>query len=245
MNRFKIIPVIDILNSRAVHAIKGDRENYKPLKSGLFETTDPTNIIKTLNKKYNFNEFYIADLDSILKKKLNIQILKQIGNIENVKIIIDPGIVTPKEIKNFTQINFRALILGLETIENLKTINKSIEFLGINKVIVSIDMYKGKILSNAKEFKNYPMLNVIEKIEMLGVKTLILLDLFRVGLKLGGVPQLYIDILQNFNGDIYVGGGIKNLNDILQYKDEGFSGVLIATALYDGTIEIEKLKAIN
>lgn len=245
MNRFKIIPVIDILNSRAVHAIKGDRENYKPLKSGLFETTDPTNIIKTLNKKYNFNEFYIADLDSILKKKLNIQILKQIGNIENVKIIIDPGIVTPKEIKNFTQINFRALILGLETIKNLKTINKSIEFLGINKVIVSIDMYKGKILSNAKEFKNYPMLNVIEKIEMLGVKTLILLDLFRVGLKLGGVPQLYIDILQNFNGDIYVGGGIKNLNDILQYKDEGFSGVLIATALYDGTIEIEKLKAIN
>ena len=245
MNRFKIIPVIDILNSRAVHAIKGDRENYKPLKSGLFETTDPTNIIKTLNKKYNFNEFYIADLDSILKKKLNIQILKQIGNIENVKIIIDPGIVTPKEIKNFTQINFRALILGLETIKNLKTINKSIEFLGINKVIVSIDMYKGKILSNAKEFKNYPMLNVIEKIEMLGVKTLILLDLFRVGLKLGGVPQLYIDILQNFNGDIYVGGGIKNLNDILQYKEEGFSGVLIATALYDGTIEIEKLKVIN
>ncbi len=245
MNRFKIIPVIDILNSRAVHAIKGDRENYKPLKSGLFETTDPTNIIKTLNKKYNFNEFYIADLDSILKKKLNIQILKQIGNIENVKIIIDPGIVTPKEIKNFTQINFRALILGLETIKNLKTINKSIEFLGINKVIVSIDMYKGKILSNAKEFKNYPMLNVIEKIEMLGVKTLILLDLFRVGLKLGGVPQLYIDILQNFNGDIYVGGGIKNLNDILQYKDEGFSGVLIATALYNGTIEIEKLKVIN
>ncbi len=245
MNRFKIIPVIDILNSRAVHAIKGDRENYKPLKSGLFETTDPTNIIKTLNKKYNFNEFYIADLDSILKKKLNIQILKQIGNIENVKIIIDPGIVTPKEIKNFTQINFRALILGLETIKNLKAINKSIEFLGINKVIVSIDMYKGKILSNAKEFKNYPMLNVIEKIEMLGVKTLILLDLFRVGLKLGGVPQLYIDILQNFNGDIYVGGGIKNLNDILQYKEEGFSGVLIATALYDGTIEIEKLKVIN
>jgi uncharacterized protein related to proFAR isomerase len=106
-------------------------------------------------------------------------------------------------------------------------------------------MYKGKILSNSKEFKNYPILNVIEKIEMLGVKELILLDLFRVGLKLGGVPKLYLDILQNFNGNIYIGGGIKNLNNILQYKSEGFSGVLIATALYDGTIEIGKLKVIN
>ena len=245
MKMFKIIPVIDILNSKAVHAIKGERENYKPLKSVLFETTDPTNIIKTLNIKYNFNEFYIADLDSILKKKLNIQTLKQIGDIENVKTIIDPGIVTTEEIKSFKQINFRALILGLETIKNLETVNRSLEFLGANKIIVSIDMYKGKILSNAKEFKNYPIIEVIKKIEKLGVEELILLDLFRVGLKLGGVPQLYKDILQNFNGNIYVGGGIKNLNDILQYKAEGFSGVLIATALYDGTIEIEKLKAIN
>jgi len=245
MKMFKIIPVIDILNSKAVHAIKGERENYKPLKSVLFETTDPTNIIKTLNIKYNFNEFYIADLDSILKKKLNIQTLKQIGDIENVKTIIDPGIVTTEEIKSFKQINFRALILGLETIKNLETVKRSLEFLGANKIIVSIDMYKGKILSNAKEFKNYPIIEVIKKIEKLGVEELILLDLFRVGLKLGGVPQLYKDILQNFNGNIYVGGGIKNLNDILQYKAEGFSGVLIATALYDGTIEIEKLKAIN
>lgn len=245
MKKFKIIPVIDILNSRAVHAIKGDRENYKPLKSNLFETTNPIDIIKTLNNKYNFNEFYIADLDSILKQKLNIQILKQIGNIESVKTIIDPGIVTHEEIENFTQINFRALILGLETINNLETVNKSLEFLGSDRVIVSIDMYKGKILSNAKEFKNYPTLDVVEKIEMLGVKELILLDLFRVGLKLGGVPQLYKDILQNYNGNIYVGGGIKNLNDILQYKEEGFSGVLIATALYDGTVEIEKLKLVD
>ena len=245
MKMFKIIPVIDILNSRAVHAVQGDRKKYKPLKSDLFETSDPTDIIKTLSNKYNFNEFYIADLDSILKKELNIQTLKRIGKIANIKTIIDPGIVTTEEIKNFSQIDFRSLILGLETIKNLETVKIILENLGANKIIVSIDMYKGKILSNAKEFKNYPALDVIRKIEKLGVKELILLDLFRVGLKIGGVPKLYKDILQKFNGDIYVGGGIKNLKDIVKYKMEGFSGVLIATALYDGTIEIEKLKKVN
>ena len=32
MKKFKIIPVIDILNSEVVHAVKGEREKYKPLK---------------------------------------------------------------------------------------------------------------------------------------------------------------------------------------------------------------------
>ena len=35
MNNFKIIPVIDILNSKAVHAKKGERTKYKTLKSNL------------------------------------------------------------------------------------------------------------------------------------------------------------------------------------------------------------------
>jgi uncharacterized protein related to proFAR isomerase len=41
---------------------------------------------------------------------------------------------------------------------------------------------------------------------------------------------------------VFVGGGIKNLNDILDYKEKNFAGILIATALYDGTIGIENLK---
>ena len=53
-----------------------------------------------------------------------------------------------------------------------------------------------------------------------------------------------MDILHNFNGDILVGGGIKNFKDILDYKEKNFSGVLIATALYDGTIDIKKLRYI-
>ncbi|MBA7635504.1 hypothetical protein ES703_43108 [subsurface metagenome] len=39
-----------------------------------------------------------------------------------------------------------------------------------------------------------------------------------------------------------MGGGIKNYTDILNIKEQNFSGVLIATALYDGTIEIENLR---
>ena len=48
MKKFKIIPVIDILNSKAVHAVKGEREKYKPLKTVLIKSTDPVEITKQL-----------------------------------------------------------------------------------------------------------------------------------------------------------------------------------------------------
>lgn len=242
MKRFKIIPVIDILNSKAVHAKKGERTKYKPLKSYLFQSSNPVEIIRILRKKYNFELFYIADLDSIIKKAPNFQILKEISKISNIDFILDPGIVDLEDISNFLRFRIKNLILGLETIKNFKTIIQSLQILNQNNIIISIDMYNGQILSNAKDIKNQSPIKLIKKFESLGIKKIILLDLFRVGQKIGGIPQLYRDILHNFNGDVYVGGGIKNYTDILNIKEQNFSGVLIATALYDGTIEIENLR---
>ncbi len=242
MKRFKIIPVIDILNSRAVHAKKGERAKYKLLKSSLFQTSNPVEIIHIIKNKFDFDEFYIADLDSIIKQTPNFQILKEVLNISDIEVILDPGIADLKDILQFSKFKIKSLILGLETIKNYEIISHGVQILSQDKIIVSIDMYKGQILSNAKYIKNQKPLRIIKKIESLGIKNIILLDLYRVGQKIGGIPPMYLDILQNFNGHIFVGGGIKDNSDILKYKENDFSGVLIATALYDGTINIEKLK---
>jgi HisA/HisF family protein len=244
MNNFRIIPVIDILNSKAVHAKKGERTKYKTLKSYLFHSSNPVEIIREIKNKFNFYEFYVADLDSIINKTPNFQILKEILEIADIEVILDPGVVDLKEIHQYTRFKIKSLILGLETIRSLEIINKSLQILSQNKLIVSIDLYKGEILSKAKDLKNQEPLDIIKKIESLGIRTIILLDLYRIGQKIGGIPQLYLDILSNFNGDILVGGGLKNFKDILDYKEEKFSGVLIATALYDGTIDVKKLRNI-
>lgn len=241
MKRFKIIPVIDILNSKAVHAKKGERTNYKPLKSYLFHSSNPVEIISILNRKYKFDLFYIADLDSIMKKAPNFQILKKILKISNIQVMLDPGIVDFEDNFQFLKIKIKNLILGLETIKNFKTIIQSLQILNPNNIIISIDMYNGQIISNAKDIKTQNPIKLTKKLESLGIKNIILLDLFRVGQKIGGIPPLYIDILRNFNGNVFVGGGIKNYTDIINIKELNFSGVLIATALYDGTIDIEKL----
>ena len=243
MNKFRIIPVIDILNSQAVHAIKGEREKYKPLKSVLINDSNPTRIALKLKNEYLFNEFYIADLDAILQRKPNITIISKILDIPGVEVMIDPGIKTKKDIEKYFKLNLKSLILGLETLRDLKVIIECLEFFDTNKIVVSIDMYNEIIQTNIKEVRNQDILEIVRKIEDLGVVKIILLDLFKIGQKIGGISALYLKIRKAFSGEILVGGGIKDIQDIKEYRSNNFSGVLIGTALHDGSIKIEELRS--
>lgn len=234
--------MIDILNSEAVHAVKGERDRYKPLTSKLFKSHNPEEILQFLLSNYGFKEFYMADLDAIVNKKPNFQLLTKILGIPKIKIMIDPGIVNSKDVILYSKFVIHKLIIGLEKIHNMEVIQEALSLLGQNKIIISIDLYKGKVLSDSMELRNKNPKEIVEMVNRLGVQEIILLDLFRVGQKIGGIPSQYLEIQKIFNGKIFVGGGIKNYGDILNYHQNKFSGVLIATALYDGTIDIEKVR---
>ncbi|GAH16974.1 unnamed protein product, partial [marine sediment metagenome] len=119
---------------------------------------------------------------------------------------------------------------------NLEVIREAVNIIGKNKLILSIDMYKQKVLSNAKRVEDKNPIKIANVMEEIGVNELILLDLFRVGQKIGGIPQQYLKIQDSFRGNIFVGGGIKDYKDLIKYKKSNFAGVLIATALYDGGV---------
>ncbi|MBD3215045.1 MAG: hypothetical protein GF311_20710 [Candidatus Lokiarchaeota archaeon] len=240
MSDFKIIPVIDILNSKAVHAKKGERNKYRPLESPLFDTTNPILIVRKLSS-LGFKCIYIADLDAIIKKNPNLELLEDITTNNDVNIILDPGIRNEKEINTYLDIRISKLIIGLETIYNLDVISNCFSLLPKNKIIISVDMYRKKIISNCKSLNNVDPIKVIEELNNIGVCEIILLDLFRVGQKMGGIPKLYEKIKKSFTGKVLVGGGIKNLNDVEIYQKADYAGVLIGTALYDGTIDYDDL----
>jgi len=245
MPYFRVIPVLDIKDSIAVHAKKGERAKYQPMNLKLIRSTNPIEIVEYLKSVCKFEEFYLADLDAITKLKPNFEILLKILDIPDVRVMIDPGIRNKGDLLKFSEIKLNKLILGLETVENIDVIKESLEIFGHSKIIVSIDMYKEKIISNVGQLRAQNSIQVVKEIEDVGVKEVILLDLFRVGQKIGGIPPLYIKIQNNFDGNLLIGGGIRNYDDLLMYKNREFSGVLIATALYDGSIDIEKVKKIN
>lgn len=245
MSNFKIYLAIDILNSEAVHAVKGERDKYYPLKSPLFKTTHPLEIVSTIIDQFSLKQFYIADLDAIIYKKPNITLIQKILEVQGIEVIIDPGIKNVQQLKIFSNIKLHNIILGLESIQNFQVIKESFNFFDNDKIVVSIDMYKEKLFTNIEKIRNMTPLDLIRKLDRIGIKNIILLDLYRVGQKLGGISPLYLKINNDFSGDVLVGGGIKDLDDIKEYYDNSFSGVLVGTSIYDGTINIKNLNLFS
>ncbi len=42
--------------------------------------------------------------------------------------------------------------------------------------------------------------------------------------------------------DVFVGGGVRDINDLVELRNLGVSGTLIATALHTGKISIDALR---
>ena len=72
----------------------------------------------------------------------------------------------------------------------------------------------------------------------LGVRTLIVLDLARVGTGSGcGTEELLRAIRAEFpDVELLAGGGVKTWADVDRLREAGADGVLVASALHDGTI---------
>ena len=61
----KIIPVIDLKDGVVVHAQQGIRDLYQPINTALCQSSDIYQVIEAFLGVYDFDTFYIADLNAI------------------------------------------------------------------------------------------------------------------------------------------------------------------------------------
>jgi phosphoribosylformimino-5-aminoimidazole carboxamide ribotide isomerase len=50
------------------------------------------------------------------------------------------------------------------------------------------------------------------------------------------------EVLRNIKAEMFVGGGVRDVKDLVELKGLGVSGVMVATALHSGKISPERLK---
>jgi len=106
----KVIPVIDVLNGIAVHAVRGKRKEYQPLQSILCKSVEPLEVARTF-RKLGFNELYVADLDAILNCSLNFQTLKNITDETGLKLMVDAGVTAIERAQKLLDSGFQNLSL--------------------------------------------------------------------------------------------------------------------------------------
>ena len=61
----RVIPVIDLKGGVAVHAVRGERERYRPVRSRIAAGSDPVELTRAVRDRFGLDEVYVADLDAI------------------------------------------------------------------------------------------------------------------------------------------------------------------------------------
>jgi phosphoribosylformimino-5-aminoimidazole carboxamide ribotide isomerase len=240
----KIIPVIDVLNGVAVHAIRGERKQYQPLRSILCNSSDPLDVALTF-RSLEFRSLYLADLDAILGKPANFSLYQQIIAKKGLELMVDAGIADITKAKKVLETGVTKIVVGTETLSGLDFLNQAVKALYEDKIIVSIDLKQGRVLSLSETIKSMDATSFAQKLADIGIKQIILLDLSRVGTEHGTNSTNLESILEKTSLKVCVGGGIKNIHELEELRRLGISGALIATILHNGKLKIEELKSNN
>ena len=135
----ELIPAIDILDNRIVHAHLGLRKGYRPILSRLSSTSDPIDIINGLLSFYPFRTFYIADINSILKNGNNNSIIKKIiQRFKEKKFWLDNGAHYISQVNSWIRDFNQCIVVGSESQRNLAFLS-SLKENFFDNVILSLD----------------------------------------------------------------------------------------------------------
>jgi phosphoribosylformimino-5-aminoimidazole carboxamide ribotide isomerase len=238
----KVIPVVDIFNNRVVHAIRGKRQEYQPIRSIITQSVEPVEVSMAF-KNLGFGVLYIADLDGIIDCSSSFQLISRIFDATGLELIVDGGVTSLDRAQKLLDSGVSKLIIGTETLANKEFVAEAIRLFGRGRVVVSVDLRGDKVLVQSDFDGCTDVMCLLREFEAMGVSDVIILDLARVGTGEGVNKAFLKQVLETFNFAVYVGGGVRDIQDLVELENLGVSGALIATALHTGRITTRQLKA--
>ncbi|MCS6863458.1 MAG: HisA/HisF-related TIM barrel protein [Gemmataceae bacterium] len=236
----RIIPVVDVMGGHVVRAVGGQRDLYRPIACPVSGSPHPVDVATTLLRRAAAHELYIADLDAIRGGRGVSPATRAILEACAVPTWLDAG-VGRNDALYLPALPHLRLVVGFETCRVPEIVRETQRQAAGRPVAFSLDLYDGQLFGNWSTWglsHDHDALTLVSQVVAMGIQTLIVLDLARVGLKTGiGTAPLLQAIRHHWpHLDLLAGGGIRNRKDIQQLGEIGVDGVLVATALYEGEL---------
>jgi len=228
----EIIPVIDVMGGKLVHARGGKRADYLPLTSLLTECDAPIEVIKDLLAYHPFSTFYIADLDAIMSNQRDGDLYSDLSNIfPNTVFYLDAGISDMESWQALAIYPNIYPVIGSETLLDILWLS---DLAVRTKSILSLDFQYGKFLGDV----------LLLSSPNLWPERVIAMNLDCVGSQRGPDLHLLADLKTMSTSSIIAAGGVRNEQDLMELQQRGTEQVLIASALHDGRINKRFLETI-
>jgi phosphoribosylformimino-5-aminoimidazole carboxamide ribotide isomerase len=246
---FQIIPVIDLLDGKVVHAVGGRRAYYQPIQSMLHASSEPIPMARALRASLGFQSLYLADLDAIAGSPPRLDIHRELISAR-LHLWIDAGIRDPGTLSPLLELDpvFTTIVAGLESLAGPRELTEIVRIVGADRVVFSLDLFEERPrLAQASDWGTESSFELAQKATDCGVQNLLILDLARVGTGQGLGSLDLIHRIRDARPSVRLvaGGGISSIDDVSELRAAGASGVLIGSAFHDGRIGTRELELIR
>jgi phosphoribosylformimino-5-aminoimidazole carboxamide ribotide isomerase len=232
----RILAVLDLLGGVVVRGVAGRREEYRPIRSRLVDSSQPLAVACAFRDQLGLDELYLADLDAILGRAPDLatcSLLREAG----FRLWVDAGIRQADEARTLVNAGVAGVVVGLETLSGPQALAEIAAEHG-DRVLFSLDLRHGMPLGDRAAWDHADAWTIAGRAVELGVRRLLVLDLAQVGVNAGtGTEDLCARLQRLFPDlELVAGGGVRGMDDLRRLRACGVSTVLLATVLHDGRI---------
>ena len=138
------------------------------------------------------------------------------------------------------------VILGTAAVTDEPFLRSALDKYG-GRVAVGADIRDGWVAVRGwTERSSLRTWDFFEKLERLGVETVICTDISRDGVLGGTNLELYAALVKAFRVRLIASGGVSGLEDLLRLKELGLWGAIVGKAWYTGAIDLPAaIKAVR
>ena len=227
-----LFPAIDLYEGKAVRLLRGD---YAQM---TVYSTNPPEIAKKF-KQAGATHIHLVDLEGAKSGETpNLETVKAIVAETDLFAEVGGGIRNMEVIDRYLSAGVGRVILGTAAVTEKGFVEKAVAKYG-DKIAVGVDIKDGCVAINGwTESSGIDAFAFCEKMQKIGVSTLICTDISKDGAMQGTNRELYRDLSRRFSMNIVASGGVSALADVQALKEMDLYGAILGKALYTGNIDL-------
>ncbi len=229
-----LFPAIDLFDGKAVRLLKGDYDQM------TVYSENPTEIALDFEKK-GAKCLHLVDLQGAKSGDTpNLKTVEKIIKETSLFTEIGGGIRNINTVDTYISLGADRVILGTAAVKDETFLKEALLKYG-EKIAVGVDIKNGQVaVSGWTKSSGIDAFEFCQKLESIGVKTVICTDISKDGAMQGTNHNLYSELKKRFSFNTIASGGVSSLDDVIRLKNADIYGAIIGKAYYTGAIDLKE-----
>ena len=229
-----IFPAIDLVQGQAVRLFRGDYAQMTVYDS------DPLRVAQSFQSQ-GASCLHLVDLEGAKNGGTpNLEVITRIVSETSLFTEVGGGIRSMETVETYLTAGVSRVILGTAAVTDEAFLQQAVAAWG-SRIAVGVDIRDGYVsIKGWTEQSAYTCSQFFEKMQKLGVQTIICTDISRDGAMAGTNLNLYRQLSKAYRMDIVASGGVSSLADVKALRDMDLYGAIIGKAYYTGAIDLRQ-----